>query len=74
MKATQRRKDLLSLIQEKGGLSLKEITEQFDVSKMTIHRDLDILESRGLIRRIFGGAVPVDDVKAAAPPAPPPSG
>ena len=70
MKATQRRKDLLSMIQAKGGLSLKEITEQFDVSKMTIHRDLDILESRGLIRRIFGGAVPADDVKAAPPAAP----
>ena len=67
MKATQRRKDLLSMIQAKGGLSLKEITEQFDVSKMTIHRDLDVLESRGLIRRIFGGAVPADDTKTAIP-------
>jgi predicted transcriptional regulator len=70
MKATQRRKDLLSMIQAKGGLSLKEITEQFDVSKMTIHRDLDVLESRGLIRRIFGGAVPADDTKTAIPAAP----
>ena len=68
MKATQRRKDLLALIQEKGGLSLKEITEQFDVSKMTIHRDLDVLESRGLIRRIFGGAVPADEAKTVLPP------
>ena len=70
MKATQRRKDLLSMIQAKGGLSLKEITEQFDVSKMTIHQDLDVLESRGLIRRIFGGAVPADDTKTAIPAAP----
>lgn len=67
MKSTQRRKDLLSMIQEKGGLSLKEITEQFDVSKMTIHRDLDVLESRGLIRRIFGGAVPADDTRSTLP-------
>jgi hypothetical protein len=75
MKATQRRKDLLAIIQDKGGLSLKEITEQFDVSKMTIHRDLDILESRGLIRRIFGGAVPADESKSAvlaAAPSPSP--
>ena len=71
MKATQRRKDLLAMIQEKGGLSLKEITEQFDVSKMTIHRDLDVLESRGLIRRIFGGAVPADDARTTLPPAGP---
>ncbi len=71
MKATQRRKELIAMIQAKGGLSLKEITEQFDVSKMTIHRDLDVLESRGLIRRIFGGAVPVDDVKPPLPTAVP---
>jgi len=71
MKATQRRKELLAMILDKGGLSLKEITEQFDVSKMTIHRDLDVLESRGLIRRIFGGAVPADDAKATLPAAAP---
>jgi DeoR family transcriptional regulator, copper-sensing transcriptional repressor len=74
MKASQRRKELLTMIQEKGGLSLKEITEQFDVSKMTIHRDLDVLESRGLIRRIFGGAVPAEEIKTPTPAvAPPPS-
>ncbi len=76
MKSTQRRKDLLSMIQAKGGLSLKEITESFPVSKMTIHRDLDILEQRGLIRRIFGGAVPIEEAKANELPAsvlPPPS-
>lgn len=67
MKATERRKNLIAMIQDKGGLSLKEITEQFDVSKMTIHRDLDVLESRGLIRRIFGGAVPAEDVKSTVP-------
>ena len=71
MKASQRRKELIAMIQEKGGLSLKEITEQFEVSKMTIHRDLDVLESRGLIRRIFGGAVPADEGKVLSTPAVP---
>lgn len=70
MKSTQRRKDLLAMIQTKGGMSLKEITDLFPVSKMTIHRDLDILEQRGLIRRIFGGAVPMEETKAE-PPVPP---
>ncbi len=69
MKASQRRKELIAMIQEKGGLSLKEMTEQFEVSKMTIHRDLDVLESRGLIRRIFGGAVPADEAKVLSTPA-----
>ena len=71
MKAIERRKDLLSMIRDNGGLSLKEITEQFDVSKMTIHRDLDVLESSGLIRRIFGGAVPSEEVKSTVPVAEP---
>ena len=76
MKTTRRRNELLDLINTRGVISLKEITELFDVTKMTIHRDLVFLESRGLIKRIFGGAVSVDTtgVTADAPPPPPASG
>ena len=33
-----------------------ELSEQFGVSIETIRRDLDLLESEGLIRKIYGGA------------------
>ena len=75
MKTHKRRNELLALINATGAISLKELTSQFDVTKMTIHRDLEFLEKRGLIRRIFGGAVPVNadgtDPSAAATPLPP---
>jgi hypothetical protein len=36
-------------------LSLTEIAERFAISKMTAHRDLEILEQRQLLKRIHGG-------------------
>ncbi|AMV72861.1 HTH-type transcriptional repressor YcnK [Desulfuromonas sp. DDH964] len=59
MRSTQRRKEILALLKARGGISVGEIAERFGVSKMTGHRDLEQLEQRGAIRRIFGGAVPV---------------
>ena len=66
MKTTRRRNELLDLINARGVISLKEITELFDVTKMTIHRDLVFLEDRCLIKRIFGGAVSVTAAGASA--------
>lgn len=59
MKSTQRRKEILVMLKARGGISVGEIAERFGVSKMTGHRDLEQLEQRGAIKRIFGGAVPV---------------
>ena len=36
MGTIQRRNDLLVMIQDTGGLTIKEIAEKFDVSRMTI--------------------------------------
>ena len=72
MKALKRRTELLALINATGAVSLKELTSRFDVTKMTIHRDLEFLEKRGLIRRIFGGAMPVEGAGSVTPAAAPP--
>lgn len=41
----------------KGGtVSIDFMADRFDVSRMTIHRDLDDLEAAGLCRRVRGGA------------------
>lgn len=40
-------------------VSAKELSEEFSVSLMTIHRDLDELESRGMLRKVRGGATPM---------------
>ena len=73
MKTTKRRNELLALINTKGVISVKEITEQFDVTKMTIHRDLVFLEAHGLIKRIFGGAVSADTAGASTDTSIPPA-
>ncbi len=56
MRSTERRKALLSWLEQEGTLSLSELVEHFRVSKMTIHRDLDLLEKRQALKRIHGGA------------------
>lgn len=53
-----RREKIRKYIQEKGAVSIKELTELFpDVSVMTIHRDLAKLEEEKLIIRTRGGAM-----------------
>ncbi|MBE0582814.1 MAG: DeoR/GlpR transcriptional regulator [Desulfofustis sp.] len=56
MRATERRKQLVNWLDEAGNLSLIEMAHRFGVSKMTIHRDLDLLEQRNALKRIHGGA------------------
>jgi len=65
MNGMQRRKELVSWLEEAGTLSTSEIAARFEVSKMTVHRDLDILEERQRIRRIFGGAMALESTTNA---------
>ena len=74
MNPTLRRERMLHLIRELKTVSLQDLTGLFAVSKMTLHRDLTILESGGLIRRFFGGVVASEaDYMAPTPPALPDS-
>lgn len=59
MKGVERRRELLAWLEVKESVSLAEIVARFGVSKMTVHRDLDILEKRQGLKRIHGGAIPV---------------
>lgn len=52
----ERRHRILELIETAGSVSVEELAQQFQVSEMTIRRDLRILESDGLLRRVHGGA------------------
>jgi DeoR/GlpR family transcriptional regulator of sugar metabolism len=42
---------------ERPGVSVSELAKEFDVSEMTIRRDLTSLEGRALIQRTHGGAM-----------------
>ena len=74
MNPTLRRERMLQLIRELKTVSLQDLTGLIAVSKMTLHRDLTILESGRLIRRFFGGVVASEaDYAVSAPSALPDS-
>ncbi|MFD7862094.1 DeoR/GlpR family DNA-binding transcription regulator [Streptomyces sp. NPDC057682] len=47
----------LRLVQGSTRVSVAELAQRLGVSEMTVRRDLDALEGRGLVRRVHGGAV-----------------
>jgi DeoR/GlpR family transcriptional regulator of sugar metabolism len=53
---SQRQEDLGRYILEHGTVSITELATAFEVSAMTVHRDLDELDRQGLVRRFRGGA------------------
>lgn len=57
MNGSERRRELLAWLEAKENVSLAEIVARFGVSKMTAHRDLELLEKRQLLKRIHGGAI-----------------
>jgi len=56
VKAEERRHEMVKLVQSAKTVQLDELAERLGVSRMTIHRDLDFLESRGLLRKDRGSA------------------
>lgn len=56
MLADERRQRILELIETEGSVSVDDLAQRFDVSEMTIRRDLRLLERDGLLRRVHGGA------------------
>lgn len=56
MKPEERRREIVRLVQSGKTVQLDDLAERLNVSRMTIHRDLDLLEGRGLLRKERGGA------------------
>ncbi len=54
-----RHQRILDLLNEQGIVHIGQLSQEFDVSEMTIHRDLAQLETEGYLRKVRGGAVPV---------------
>jgi DeoR/GlpR family transcriptional regulator of sugar metabolism len=51
-----RRNAVLELLLEQEKVTVRDLVDRFDVSAMTVHRDLDALEARGVLRKVRGGA------------------
>ncbi len=53
----QRRADILSLVLSKGRISVDDIAKQYEISAMTVRRDLQSLVSEKLLKRTHGGVI-----------------
>ncbi len=66
----QRRHAIVTLLAERGELSVDWLAREFETSEVTIRKDLAELERNGLLLRRYGGAVPVpQELVAEAPEA-----
>jgi DeoR/GlpR family transcriptional regulator of sugar metabolism len=52
----ERRDTITQLLVQHDSVTVRDLAERFGVSAMTIHRDLDALESIGVLRKVRGGA------------------
>jgi DeoR/GlpR family transcriptional regulator of sugar metabolism len=57
MSASTRRGTIRGLLAERGELGISQLAAEFDVSEMTIRRDLEELEEQGVARRVRGGVI-----------------
>jgi DeoR family transcriptional regulator, fructose operon transcriptional repressor len=53
----RRRLEIVSIIQEKKTVTIKQLAEMFDTSYLTIRRDLEDLEKEGIVKKVHGGAI-----------------
>jgi DeoR family transcriptional regulator, aga operon transcriptional repressor len=54
----ERRRAILEMLQREGRVLVGPLARRFKTSQVTIRKDLDALESHGLIHRTHGGALP----------------
>ena len=52
-----RRRQIIERIEAEGRVRVEDLSEKFEVSQVTIRKDLADLEERGLLQRTHGGAV-----------------
>ena len=66
----ERRLRILQALQERGAVTVRELSQRWGVSSLTVRRDLDHLAAQHLLRRTRGGAValpgPSTDGQSAA--------
>ena len=59
----QRKKHIAEIVRQGKPFVVNELAKKFNVSEMTIHRDLNKLQEQGQIERIYGGAMPAEKME-----------
>ncbi|MCB2300551.1 DeoR/GlpR family DNA-binding transcription regulator [Clostridium tagluense] len=63
MFAEERKSKILDILNKDGKVKVCELSQIYEVSEVTIRRDLQELEETELIKRVYGGAVLNDNTK-----------
>ncbi|MBR8743645.1 DeoR/GlpR family DNA-binding transcription regulator [Nocardiopsis sp. MG754419] len=67
MLAAQRQELILDRLRRDGSVRVTDLVEALAVSDMTVRRDLDVLEGRGALRKVHGGAVAPEGARTEEP-------
>ncbi|WP_129338793.1 DeoR/GlpR family DNA-binding transcription regulator [Cellulomonas endophytica] len=60
MYAPERHQQILVWARQRGRVDVTSLAAELDVTAETVRRDLTALERHGLVRRVHGGAIPVE--------------
>src|SRR6202167_3620760 len=63
----ERRQHILELVQRQGRVLVTDLSSELEISQITIRKDLDWLQSQGLIQRSHGGALRIPSSALADP-------
>jgi len=59
MLSVERKIKIAEVVEKNGGIKTSDLSSMFNVSEMTILRDLCTLEGEGFLKRVYGGAVKI---------------
>ena len=59
MLIAERQKRILQIIEENGGATVEDLVRTLYASAPTIRRDLSAMEQNGLLKKVYGGAIPL---------------
>lgn len=54
-----RQQQIMEMLIAEGELRISDLRDRFRVTEMTLRRDLEKMEKLGLLKRTFGGAIPI---------------
>lgn len=65
MFAEERYNRIAALVASEGRVTVAQLAARFDITKETVRRDLALLETDGVLRRVHGGAVPANSASTS---------
>ena len=57
MLTEERQNSILAIVEKKGSATVQELMQILDASESTIRRDLNAMDAKGLLVKVFGGAI-----------------